>query len=154
MTQSRWRQLTEWPLAIAAVIFLVAYSWQVIADLRGELLDATELVIWITWAVFAVDYVVNLILAPNRRKWFFSHLFDLLVVVLPMLRPLRLLRLVTLFNVLQRTVASALRGRVVLYAATASVLLVYVAALAVLGHDVGDTRLIGGWPPQAVWARA
>ncbi|WP_344779227.1 hypothetical protein, partial [Microbacterium marinilacus] len=24
------------------------------------------------------------------------------------------------------------------------------AALAVLGHEVGDTRLIGGWPPQAV----
>lgn len=152
MTQSRWRQLTEWPLAIAAVIFLVAYSWQVIADLRGELLDATELVIWITWAVFAVDYVVNLILAPNRRKWFFSHLFDLLVVVLPMLRPLRLLRLVTLFNVLQRTVASALRGRVVLYAATASVLLVYVAALAVLDAERGAGGSIQTFPDALWWA--
>jgi len=26
--------------------------------------------------------------------------------------------------------------------------------LAVLGQQVGDSRLIGGLPPQAVWARA
>ena len=24
---------------------------------------------------------------------------------------------------------------------------------AVLGHEVGDTRLMGGWPSQAVWGR-
>ena len=29
-----------------------------------------------------------------------------------------------------------------------------VMPLAVLGHDVGDTRLIGGRPPQAVWPRS
>lgn len=27
------------------------------------------------------------------------------------------------------------------------------SALAVLGHEVGDTRLMGGWPSQAVWGR-
>ena len=28
MTQARWQQLTEWPLAIVAAIFLATYAWQ------------------------------------------------------------------------------------------------------------------------------
>jgi ribosomal protein L16 Arg81 hydroxylase len=32
MTQARWQKLTEWPLAIAAVVFLAAYSYEVIAE--------------------------------------------------------------------------------------------------------------------------
>lgn len=30
----RWQQLTEWPMAIAAVIFLGAYAYVVIGNLR------------------------------------------------------------------------------------------------------------------------
>lgn len=152
MTQSRWRRLTDWPLAGVALVFLAAYSWQVIGDLQGRLLDATELVIWITWGIFALDYIVTLVLATDRRRWFITHLFDLAIVVLPVLRPLRLLRLVTLLSVLQRSVASALRGRVVLYAAVASVLLVYVAALAVLDAERGGEGSIQTFPDALWWA--
>jgi voltage-gated potassium channel len=88
-----------------------------------------------TWGIFIVDYIANLVLAPQRWRWFRTHILDLLVVVLPILRPLRLLRLVTLLSVLQRTAGTAFRGRVVLYVAGASVLLVFVAALAVLDAE-------------------
>lgn len=139
MTQQRWNHLAEWPLAIAALAFLVAYSWQVTADLQGPDAALAEAVIWVTWGLFAIDYVVNLWLAPRRWRWFYTHLFDLAIVVLPMLRPLRLLRLVTILAVLQRTAGAAFRGRVIIYVAGATLLLVWVAALAVLdaerGHD-------------------
>ena len=85
-----------------------------------------------TWTVFLIDYVANLMLAPERWRWFRWHILDLLIVVLPLLRPLRLLRLLTLLSILQRTAGTAFRGRVVLYAAGASILLIFVAALAVL----------------------
>lgn len=98
-----------------------------------------EAVIWVSWGLFAIDYVVNLWLAPRRWRWFYTHLFDLAIVVLPTLRPLRLLRLVTILAVLQRTAGAAFRGRVIIYVAGATLLLVRVAALAVLdaerGHD-------------------
>lgn len=77
--------------------------------------------------------------AGHAWRWFYTHLFDLAIVVLPMLRPLRLLRLVTILAVLQRTAGAAFRGRVIIYVAGATLLLVWVAALAVLdaerGHD-------------------
>ncbi|MGF2075583.1 hypothetical protein, partial [Enterococcus casseliflavus] len=70
-----------------------------------------------------------------RWRWFYTHLFDLAIVVLPMLRPLRILRLVTLLAVLQRTAGRALRGRISIYAGGAATLLVFVAALAVLDAE-------------------
>jgi len=45
------------------------------------------------WAAFAVDYVARLYLAPARWRFVRSHLLDLLVLVVPFLRPLRALRL-------------------------------------------------------------
>ncbi len=135
MTQARWQKLTEWPLAIVAAVFLAFYAWEIIADLHGAADDVAEVVIWITWVIFIIDYLVNLALAEQRWRWFSRHLFDLVVVVLPMLRPLRLLRLVTLLTILNRTAGAAFRGRVVIYVAGAATLLVFVAALAVLDAE-------------------
>jgi voltage-gated potassium channel len=135
MTQSRWRQLTDIPLTIAAAVFLAAYAWEVIADLRGTAMLVAEIIIAVTWVVFVVDYIVKLILAHRRWHWFSRHLFDLAVVVLPMLRPLRLLRIVTLLSVLQRRAGSAVRGSVIIYAVGASLLLVFVAGLAILDTE-------------------
>ena len=58
---------------------------------------------------------MRLVLAPERWRSFYTHIFDLLVVALPILRPLRLLRLVTIVPVLHRTAGTLLRGDV-LYA--------------------------------------
>jgi voltage-gated potassium channel len=135
MTQQRWQRISEWPLTAAAVLFLVCYAWEVIGDLTGSRAALAETVMAATWVIFLADYIANLVLAPQRWRWFRTHLLDLAIVVLPILRPLRLLRLVTLLGVLQRTAGTAFRGRVVLYVAGASVLLVFVAALAVLDAE-------------------
>lgn len=90
---------------------------------------------WAAWFVFAVDYAVRLWLAPARGRWFVRHLLDLAMVVLPMLRPLRLLRLVTLLAIVHRSSGQSLRGRVVVYATGATALLIGVAALAMLDAE-------------------
>ncbi|MGR2752821.1 potassium channel family protein [Agromyces arachidis] len=152
MTQQAWQKLVEWPLVVAALVFLVAYSWQVIGDLQGLEGALAETVIWFTWALFLTDYLVNLVLAPNRGRWFVTHPFDLAIVVLPMLRPLRLLRLVTILALLHRTAGAALRGRVLLYAAGASLLLVYLAALAMLDAERGEPGAIQTFGEGLWWA--
>ncbi|KAA0075776.1 ion transporter [Mycolicibacterium sp. P9-64] len=128
----RWQSHTEWPLATVAVIFLAAYSVRVVVEPQGSMESALQLIIWATWAMFAVDYVARLYLATDRRQWFVGHLLDLAVVALPLLRPLRLLRLFVLVAVLQRAIGGAIRGRVIIYTACGVVLLVYVASLAIL----------------------
>lgn len=127
-----WERRAEWPLAAVALIFLAAYTVEVLVQPRGALL---ETVVWASWLVFAADYVVRLSLASDRWRWFYRHLLDLLIVALPLLRPLRLVRLLILIQVLQRAAGSAIRGRVVLYTVFGAVLLVFVASLAVLDAE-------------------
>jgi voltage-gated potassium channel len=131
----RWEQRTEWPLALVAIAFLVMYSVQVLDRPQGQEARILWEASWITWSLFVVDYVVRLILASNRRHWFLQHLFDLLIVALPLMRPLRLLRLVVLVGVLQKAVGSAVRGRILIYTITGVVLLIYVASLAILDQE-------------------
>jgi voltage-gated potassium channel len=126
-----WDRAMEWPLIAVAVVFGGAYAWQVLAEPQGGELLATQIISLAAWAVFAVDYAVRLTLTAERRRWFWRNLLSLFVVVLPILRPLRLVRLLTLFTVFQRAAGSALRGRVVIYAASTTILLVLIAALAV-----------------------
>jgi voltage-gated potassium channel len=134
---SRWEHRAEWPLAAVAIVFLAAYSFEVLAQPSGAAEHFVDVVTLATWAVFAVDYVVRLCLSANKRRWFFGHLLDLAIVVLPLLRPLRLLRLVVLVGALQQVVGNAIRGRVVVYTVSGAVLLVYVASLAVLEAERG-----------------
>jgi voltage-gated potassium channel len=131
-TIGRWHRVSQWPLTAAAVAFLAAYAIDVIGNLHGRGRAACDVVINITWAMFIVDYVVQLVLAERRGRWFLHHLLDLAAIALPFLRPLRLLRLVQLFRVLQRTTGAAVRGRVIVYVVVTTVLLVFVSALAIL----------------------
>ena len=146
-----WERATEWPLAGAAVVFLGAYAWEVLTNAQGGTKNAAELVIDAVWALFGVDYLVRLALAPNRGHWFFHHLPDLAVIALPVLRPLRLLRLVTLVSIMQRSAGTALRGRITLYTAGSASLLIFTSALATLDaerHEPGTSIRTFG---QALW---
>lgn len=127
-----------------ALIFLTAYAWQVIGRVDGAAALPFEIILWITWGIFAVDYVANLWLAEDRRRWFVWNLHELLIVVLPFFRPLRLLRLVTLLSVLQRTVGETLRGRVATYVAGSAAMLVLIGALAVLDveQNAPDAKIL------------
>jgi voltage-gated potassium channel len=132
MTQQRYRDLADWPLMVTALVFLGAYAWQVIGRVEGSASLWLEGIMWVTWGIFAVDYAANLWLSTGRWDWFIRNLHELLIVALPLLRPLRLLRLVTLLSVLHRTLGDSLRGRVVTYVAGSAAMLVFVGALAVL----------------------
>jgi voltage-gated potassium channel len=151
-TQRRWTRIAEWPLTAAALLFLVAYAWQVIGQLTGTWQAVTDAVLNITWAIFAIDYLVNLTLARPRWQWFRRHLLDLLIVVLPILRPLRLIRVVTVLQVLQRNTGRIIRGRVIAFTAIASALLIFTAAVAVLDAERGEGGSIQTFGDALWWA--
>lgn len=91
-----WKKWTDWPLMVLSVVFLVVYSWEILSRTHIAL---CETVINVIWVVFVVDYVVSLWLADDRWRWFKHNLFTLLTIALPMLRPLRLLRLLAVYSV-------------------------------------------------------
>lgn len=131
----RWEHRAEWPLAAAALVFIVAYSIDVLVQPRGVFAAVVGAVTWLTWLLFAIDYVIRLSMAPDRKRWFIRHLVDLGIVVLPFFRPLRLVRLIVLVGALQKAVGNAIRGKVIMYTISGAVVLVYVSSLAVLDAE-------------------
>lgn len=149
-----WEKRMEWPLTGIAVLFLAAYAWPILQPSLGSTGRGwCEVVSWLAWGLFAVDYVVRLAHSPDKLHFLRRHVLDLLVIVLPLLRPLRLLRLVAMLNLLNRNAALALRGRVVVYFVGATVLIVFCAALAVLDAERPvDGAGIKTFPDALWWA--
>ena len=134
--RQRWEHGADWPLTITAVLFLVAYAAPILRpDLVSPWPTICQLVTWAAWALFVVDYFTRLALSHDRAAFVRGNLFDLAVVVLPLLRPLRLLRLVALLSVLNRYAGGSLRGRVAVYVAGSTSLVLFVASLAVLDAE-------------------
>jgi voltage-gated potassium channel len=136
MRTQDWQRHTEWPLTAVALLFLVAYAWPILnTDLPRWAVTTAAVTTGVAWLAFAVDYAVRVWLAEQRWRFVVRHPVDLAVVVLPVLRPLRLLRVVALVSVVNRHAGSSLRGRVVTYAAGGTALLSFIAALAILDAE-------------------
>jgi voltage-gated potassium channel len=136
MSISRWEAATEWPLTAAAVGFLVVYAVPIVdGDLSRPAAHGFRIASWVIWIVFAADFAMRMVLAERRLRYAAKHWLDVLIIALPLLRPLRLLRLVTLLKVLNRRATSGLRGRVVVYVIGGAALLAFCGALAVLDAE-------------------
>ena len=147
----RWERHSEWPLAAAALIFLVLFSVEGLARPQGREAHVLWLVDWIIWGVFILDYVVRLCLASNRWRWLLHHLLDFAIVALPLVRPFRLLRLLILIELLQRAVGDAFRGRIVVYTVSGVVLLIYTSSLAVFDKERYLPRATINSFGKAIW---
>ena len=150
--QGRWEARADWPLTFAALLFLVAYALPILdLGLSSPVQQVCRAVTWVAWGLFAVDYIARLVLAPDRRRFVRGNVLDLAVVALPVLRPLRLLRLVALLSVLNRYAGDSLRGRVAVYVAGSTSLVLFVASLAALDAERGAKGATITTFPDALW---
>ena len=116
--------------------FLVAYAWPIL-DPRLDHDLATFLLVltWTVWGAFTVDLVIRLALADQRLEYAARHWYDVVLVVVPMLRPLRLLRLLAFARILGRSATRNLAGRVTLYVIGSAIAAVGLGALAILDAE-------------------
>ncbi|MFF3940127.1 potassium channel family protein [Streptomyces phaeofaciens] len=150
--QARWEMWTQRPLLALAVVFAVAYAVPIVDTSAGHsLTTACTVVEWVVWAAFTADYLVRLVLAPERREFVRTHWLDLCAVVLPLIQPLRLLRLVSTLLLVGRRARMASQIRVTTYVAGSVVGLLMFGSLAVLSVERespdGNIRTLG----DAVW---
>jgi voltage-gated potassium channel len=131
-----WNRRVDWPLTVLALLFLVAYAWSVLdRTIPPGGRDLLEVLLTGTWVVFGLDYLVRIGLAHRRGRFDLRHLPDLAILLLPMFRPLRVLRLITVITVLHRQLREDVRGRVLIYVVSSVTLVGFVAALAVLDAE-------------------
>jgi voltage-gated potassium channel len=130
-----WEEVTEWPLAVVGVLFLVAYGIPIAFPDVGEgVQSACRWFLALTWLLFVADFVVRVSLA--RRRWLYvqRHPLAVAAVIVPVLRPLLLVSVLGRINQVGRR---RLRGKVVRYASVSTLLLVVTSALVVTQAERG-----------------
>jgi voltage-gated potassium channel len=103
----RFSAAIDLPLMILALLWLPVLVVPLVAHLPVGVASTFDVIDYLVWAAFVVEYLVKLYLAPSRRKFIAHHLVDLAVVALPVLRPLRALRLLRLLNLARAGVVLA-----------------------------------------------
>jgi voltage-gated potassium channel len=133
----QWERQVEVPLLLLALAFLVAYAWPVLdprlnGSVRADLGDMS----WAVWAVFVVDYVIRVSLAGDDRVSYVKrHWYDLPLIALPMLRPLRVLRVLAFARMVNRSATGGLVERASVYVAGAAVMSVGLGSVAMLDAE-------------------
>ncbi|MDW8808257.1 ion channel [Streptomyces scabiei] len=134
--QIRWEQHTQRPLFVLAAVFAVAYAVPIVRpDASDDVkwwCDVTE---WVVWGAFALDYLVRLSLTDRRREFVRTRWLDLAAVVLPMIQPLRLLRVVATLLLVGQRARMASQIRLTTYVGGAVVGLLMFGSLAVLSVE-------------------
>ncbi|KAA1376364.1 potassium channel family protein [Aeromicrobium fastidiosum] len=132
----RWERRSEIPLLLLAVAFLTAYAWPVLDPrLDTGWREFFSIVSWTVWVAFAVDFIARLSLADRRGEYAISHWYDVVLIAVPMLRPLRLLRLLALVRIMDRSASNTLAVRALVYVSGSAVAAVLLGAVAVLDAE-------------------
>jgi voltage-gated potassium channel len=152
-----WERRAERPMLVLALVFLVVLVVPMVADLPPAGRTAFTVADVAIWSAFAVDYGARLYLAPARWRFVRSHPLDLLVLVVPFLRPLRAVRLLRLARLgvvagaAQSRAQRSLHATAAVYVTTSAAGLMVLAAAAM--YDVerrapaGNIKTI----PDALW---
>ena len=89
----RIERLTELPLLLLSFAMIPL----LLGPLMWELSDYDETLFFtldvFIWALFAADLIVKLAVAPNRLAYARRHWLEVLIVLIPFIRPLRIVRL-------------------------------------------------------------
>jgi hypothetical protein len=109
----RQTALLRMVLALAIIPLLVL---PLVFDLNPAVESTFFALDWFIWAAFVLEYGIRLSLAPGKRYFASHNIIDLLFVLIPFLRPFRIVRSVRGFSLLRafsgdRHPASSRQGR-------------------------------------------
>lgn len=126
MTRRWWDET----LTALAVIYLAAFSYPAFVDpVPNDVQLVLDFIQWLVWGVFAIDVAYGLTKSANRKQYVKSHPLEILSVALPVLRPLRLLRLVTIGSLVIQRVAIGRQFAIMIKVFLFSILIAYIAAV-------------------------
>ena len=117
-------------LTVLALTFLVAFSWPAfVVEIDSNTQNLLDIVQWVSWIAFTIDLLIGFISADKKLKFLIHHPLEVVTVLLPFLRPLRLLRVISFGSLVIQKVAVGRQFAITLKVFLASILLAYIGAV-------------------------
>jgi voltage-gated potassium channel len=92
----RFAKTVDGPMMVLTIIWIPVLIIPLVMSVQGALDEALVTVDYTIWALFVVEYFIKFYLATDRWRYVKTHILDLIIVVVPFFRPLRVARLVRL----------------------------------------------------------
>ncbi|MBM4410336.1 MAG: potassium channel family protein [Chloroflexi bacterium] len=162
--RERFQRAVDAPMLVLSLMFVAVLLVPMLVDLSDSAVDALERIEWLIWATFAIELAANTYLAERRFRYLGTHWFDVLIVILPFLRPLRLARTTRLvlfgqgarlFAATARfahSVRSILAERGLQYVLLTGLVLIVASAAAVTRFERGSDGTIQEFSTALWWA--
>jgi voltage-gated potassium channel len=100
-TQERYNAFAsavDTPMLVLTILWLPVLIVPLASAVHGTVATTLATIDYTVWALFGLEYLIKLWLAPERGRFFKTHLLDLLIVAVPFSRPLRMGRLIRLLR--------------------------------------------------------
>jgi voltage-gated potassium channel len=117
-------------LTFLALVFLITISYPAFEpNISSTTQSNLDLLQWIIWGAFALDLLMGLVTATNRKQFIIKHPLDIAAVLLPFLRPLRLLRVISFGGLALQKVAIGRQFAITVKVFIASIFIAYISAV-------------------------
>lgn len=87
-----FERTVELPMLVLALAMLPLLLIPEFFDLSPAMKEGLLVGEWFIWSAFALELGVKTYLSTSRKKYLIDHWFDVVIVVVPFLRPLRIVR--------------------------------------------------------------
>ena len=117
-------------LTFLAVAFLIAFSYPAFVDpVPSSTQTLLNIVQWVSWIAFAIDLIYGLSNAKDKRKYLKKHPLEIAAVLLPFLRPLRVMRVISFGGLAIQKVAIGRQFAITIKVLLASIFVAYISAI-------------------------
>ncbi len=140
------------PTLILSLVYTITFVYPIYwYPVGSSVKSLCSILNYVSWAAFAVDYLVQMKLAPDNKKYFKTHLLELILVVVPFFRPLRALR--ALIFTTQASVRSKLTliKSIPLVMTAAALLMIIIMGAAILDIERSAPGSNIHTPMDALW---
>ncbi len=152
MTLIEWQRKT----ALATLILSLLYTFAFVFPIYWYPIPPNDKSVWeavsyVIWALFAVDYLIQLKLAKDHRRYITGHLFALLLVAVPFFRPLRALRALVFTTQAGHKSRRSLIRSLPLMISAAAILMIVIMGAAILDIERNAPGSNIHTPMDALW---
>lgn len=154
--RNRWveqiENATETPMLFISLLYIVAALLPNIIAFTPYQEKVLDDLLWLLWGLFATEFLLRLILTPNKLNYVIKNWPDVLIVALPFIRPLRFFRLLFVLPRAWRHTRSILRKKTLRMIGLMSTLTVLLSASFVYVVERGHSGPIDSFADALWWA--
>ena len=139
-------------LTFLALAFLVAFSYPAFGNpVPSSTQTLLNIVQWVSWIAFAADLILGLYKAKDKKKYLMKHPLEVAAVLLPFLRPLRLLRVISFGSLVIQKVAVGRQFAITIKVIITSIFVAYISAvqITIIERDIDGSNIknfgVGLW---------